>query len=74
MGKLFKNNNGLNYCLLEGNVGEPALLASLNIADEYILTLHLNEDSWNGGRYIYNLNKAVDEFNKIKKDSNRCNG
>ena len=59
--RVFKNHNGQNYCILEGGVGEPALLANLD-SKQFVIVSRLNDTDWDNGIYFNNLEDAFSEW------------
>lgn len=64
MNRIFKNNNGMTYCILEGDIGGPALMLNLH-SGSFVITYHLNKSDWNSGMYFPNLKSAYNEWRKI---------
>lgn len=64
MGRLFRNKNGQNYCILEGGFGKPTLLASMNNINEYVVVGCLGLEDWSSGMYILGLEKAYEMYKK----------
>ena len=67
MERLFWNNNGGAYCILEGNIGEPALLADMNNKSKFIVASRLNATDWNSGMYHCSLGEAYKQFRSLYK-------
>jgi len=63
LSRVFCNNNGRNYCILDGGFGKPALLANLN-DKQFVIASKLNKDDWNSGRYFTNLKDAYEEWSE----------
>ena len=63
LSRVFCNHNGKNYCILEGEIGKPALLANLN-EKQFVIAAMLNDTHWYCGRYFTNLKDAYEEWSE----------
>ena len=64
--RLFHNDNGKFYCILEGGIGQPSLLADMH-CNQYIVTGRLNNNDWNAGMYLTNIEDAVNKYCSLYK-------
>ena len=64
--RLFHNDNGKDYCILEGGIGQPSLLVDMHCA-QYIVTGRLNNSDWNAGIYLSDIEEAISTYVSLYK-------